>query len=429
MLEVHPGILKVIGSIDRRTWRLGLYRYDPTDILSHPVFLAAQKGCLRPLWKLLRTAEFFAPLTLRRALKVRKSLAPTTLWHLVRSYLNLISAGHGLKFDAPARVETLCACALSISEAGPHLCWTHPYKIHGAQWRQKSLARALSVPASCAHNTARLGLALLDAGRAFNNKTWTNAGISAAHAMLSYHNWFWSADRRECAVSYYPDTPDEVINTGAEVAVLFAEAAGRSKGGTLAEHAGGLLRMLLAEQEKDGGWRYCTRAHERKMGPSMGPDNHHHAMVIRALSRAVSRHPSMLDDLPAARRAVVAGVMYYLRELSDQTGFCYLFGGHKREADIAGYCEGLLALQEAHSLLRNEAPDIAGLVADRRREIVARISERYVDAESGRVVSQRRFGAQYDIDSIRWGSGLVLEAFTAELCLADGEGRSGGAAG
>ena len=79
--------------------------------------------------------------------------------------------------------------------------------------------------------------------------------------------------------------------------------------------------------------------------------------------------------------------------------------------------------------MRNEAPDIAGLVADRRREIVARISERYVDAESGRVVSQRRFGAQYDIDSIRWGSGLVLEAFTAELCLADGEGRSGGAAG
>ena len=429
MLEVHPGILKAIESIDRRTWRLGLYRYDPTDILSHPVFMATQRGCLRPVWKLLRTAELIAPLTLRRALKVRKSLAPTTLWHLVRSYLNLISAGHGLKFDAPARVETLCACALSISEAGPHLCWTHPYKIHGAQWRQKSPARALSVPASCAHNTARLGLALLDAGRTFNNTTWSDAGMSAARALRSYHNWFWSADRRECAVSYYPDTPDEVINTGAEVAVLFAEAAGRSKDGTLAEHAGGLLRMLLAEQERDGGWRYCTRAHERKMGPSMGPDNHHHAMVIRALSRAVSRHPSMLDDLPAARRAVVAGVMYYLRELSDQTGFCYLFGGQKREAGIAGYCEGLLALQEAHSLLRNEAPDIAGLVADRRREIVARISERYVDAESGRVVSQRRFGAQYDIDSIRWGSGLVLEAFTAELCLADGEGRSGGAAG
>ena len=51
MLEVHLGILKAMESIDRRTWRLGLSRYDPTDILSHPVFLAAQKGWRRHLWK------------------------------------------------------------------------------------------------------------------------------------------------------------------------------------------------------------------------------------------------------------------------------------------------------------------------------------------------------------------------------------------
>jgi len=407
-------LIYVAYGIERYIQIKGLERYDPSDILAHPLFKLTASGCLRPLWNGLRILELLCPITLRKILRIRKTLAPTTLWHLVQSYLSLFEAGYGTEFNAVDKLRNLCDLAIAIAEDSTHLCWSHPYAIHGSQWRNESFLRCPSFPINCAHNTARLGLALLRVGRCLNMQQLVQAGLSAARSCIAYNNWHWYDNRRICAVSYYPDTDDEVINTGAEVALLLSEAYLSSGDSSFAEHARGLFRMIITEQEVDGGWRYCTRAHEQRYGPSSGPDNHHHAMVISVIANCYIRHNELIGD-DIVKKALIRGVNYYIENLSNENGFCFLFCNQKREANIAGYCEGFLALQRAYASLCRIEPTMAQLINKRCGTILKRLLERYLRHHNGRVISDRRFGISYDIDSIRWGSGLMLEAISCAL--------------
>lgn len=401
--------------IEERIYKKGFQRYDPSDILSHSLFRFTESGILRPFWIFLRLTELMAPTLLRRMLYVPKSITPTTFWHLIQSHLNLLQAGYASEFHTMDRLSQFCNQALAIAEDGPYLCWSHPYSIHGAMWRNKSLIKEASSPMSCAHNTARLGLALLRVGKILDIPSLVEAGVSAAQACIEYHNWFWHEGGSVCSVSYYPDTGDEVINTSAEIAVLLSEAFGIGGDRSMAEYARGLFRMVLSEQETDGGWRYCSSFHEKRYGPSGGPDNHHHAMIVRAMASVAMNDLVTAEEFKEAKLAVIRGIEYYINHLSSENGFCYLFRNQKREASIAGYCEGLLALQESFLLLSEGEPTIAQKIESRSQAILKSVMQRYLNVDNGRVISERRFWISYDLDSIRWGSGLLLEAVTGEL--------------
>lgn len=412
----ETGLLTIIDNLLVEIWSKGIDRYDPTDILSHKVFMKLQHQGPSLVWKLLRIAETIAPKLLRKIFRIEKTLAPTTLWHLSETYHSLLSLGYKNKFKCIERLTFLCDIGLSISEGSP-VCWTHPYQVHGSVWRNKELLAGREVPKSCAHNTARLGLMYLRVGGALNNKSYIDAGISAAQACIDYHNWHFSEDQMCGALSYYPDTDDEVINTGADVAVLFMEAYSVTKNEIFKERARALLNMVLAEQEHDGGWRYCTLSHERRLGGSSGPDNHHQAMVIRALSQCILSQDDIFYNVADMLTALKKGVRFYLSELSSKDGFCYMHPGSLREANIAGYCEGLLALQAAQPIFSDLDAELVELVSDRRQAILSAVLKRFVGVRSARVISQKRFWIDYDIDSIRWGSGLFLEAAAGELLL------------
>lgn len=393
----------------------GLERYDPSDVLSHPIFKFTESGCLRPIWIGLRGIDLLFPIMLRKILKIRKTLSPTTLWHLMQSYLNILEAGYGLEFNAVEKLKKLCDLALAIAEDSTYLCWVHPYTIHGKTWKDKSIVKDKNYPMSCAHNTARLGLALLKAGSVINISPLVEAGLSAAQACITYHNWHWYENGKICGVSYYPITDDEVINTGAEMAILLSEAYVLSGNNLYAKHARGLFRLVISEQEADGGWRYCSKAHEQRLGLSSQPDNHHHAMVLRAMAICASRYPTLIDNINDVKQAIIKGVNYYIKNLSNENGFCFLISGKKREADIAGYCEGLLALQESYEYLVKVEPSIAHNIRGRRYAILNTLFDRFFLNYSNCVISARRFGLSYKIGSIRWGSGLMLEVISSEL--------------
>ncbi|MEO0329694.1 MAG: hypothetical protein AAF217_13985 [Pseudomonadota bacterium] len=393
----------------------GLARYDPTDVMSSPAFSAMAERLGRPGYLALRLAEHWLPMTIRRVFRVDKTIVPTTYWHILETYRHRFTAGHA------QAAECLHSLALNCIENGvwadETLCWPHPFSFHGAAWRSAAFQPTKERPDNCAHNTARNGLALLNAAKTIAAPELCDAGIAAARAMIKHNNWFWYDNGDRCAVSYYPSSQDEVINTGADVALLLASAYQASNYQLFADRARGLLSMVIAEQNADGSWQYATKAHENRLGPAAGPDNHHHAMTFRVLAKVLDQQPYLFADVHQAQNALIMGIDYYLKELSESSGYCRFAPRKNREADIAGYCEGALALGCAQITLAKFDNAAAKRVERRCNAILRYTIDRFVRSNPTRVISRFRFGTAYDIGSIRWGSGLLLEALTQQKAM------------
>lgn len=399
--------------IEKRIYNSDLKGYDPSDVLCHPLFNLAQKNGL--LYIPLRIVEICAPVACRKLLRIEQQVAPTAFSHVIQGYMKLLGAGVFDNSYLKTRINTLCKEALNCSAVNSrYTCWTHPYSAHAKEWRDDGLKKDTSMPLSCAHNTARVGGAILAAGRGLKRADWIDEGLSAANALVHFHNWRWSTQDSACAVSYYPNTADEVINTSAEVAAFFAhvlEVTGERK---FEPYIQGLVKRIIQEQHDDGSWRYCTQMHEEIIGRSSGPDNHHHAMIVRALAEIITRAEQVLDDVDEVAEAIVKGLRFYVSDLSLNSGRCLLFPYSSREANVAGYCEGLMAIRAALPIV-DEYDKSLGTVSRSRYSLIRKNFEGKFLAEDGRVYSQRRFGIRYDIGSIRWGSGLAFELLAAEF--------------
>ncbi len=401
----------ILGEIDLH----GLKRFDPSDFLAHPSMMRMQTLNVsgRPLWNLARLAEYFFPFAFRKQLGIKKQIAPTTYWHLGRSYLSMLQYTTASSFDLENRLRDICDLALKFADRRVGVSWGHPYEYHGSQW--KTLASSGSVPLSCAHNTARLGLLLWEAGKLLGVKDYICAAVGAAQALIELHNWKWSSDRTVGALSYYPNSEDEVINTGAEASQLLMAVYSETGEEKYKRYAQALVKMVVSEQSHDGGWRYATRSHEVRLGASLGPDNHHHAMVVRALAFHLLNFSSHLNHLDSLQRTLKGGVEYYMENLSSPNGRCYFWGndqGWRRDANVAGYCEGILALNAAARFFADKDDSFTGKIKTRSRVIMQRTLNAFGPNSRGLVASDRRFILPYNIASIRWGSGLVLEALT-----------------
>jgi hypothetical protein len=397
--------------MDARVWELGLERFDPNDVLSHPLFMAFGSGRGRYLAYPLRMWELHAPMLWRRFLRIRPALVPTTIFHLGMAHLHL---GGIAGADVEDRLEQLCERALATRLPGDLAAWGHPYDAHGAVYRERGATpSAPDVPPSCAHHTGRLGMLLLRAGLSRGRSAWVAAARSAADALLRYHNWHDEEDGTS-TVSYYPDTDDEVLNTAAEVALLLAAVgAGPDPHPEAADRATRLVRMLIREQREDGGWTYTTRRHDEAAGQASDTDNHHNAMILASLSELLSEGLLEAEEAAGVRAAVDRGLSYYLDTFCTPGGFSRELSGTDREAPVAGYAEGVRAMLAVLAALGSErdsaTPRIeAQVVAGLRHAL-----DRFYDPETGDVASFRLYGATYRIRSIRWGAGLLMEA-TAE---------------
>lgn len=407
-------LLGALERMERRVRELGLERYDPSDILSHPFVIYLTSGRLRRYaGHLIKLAELYMPVVLRRLARTRRELVPTTLFHLGMTYLYRESLEDSGLASGHERADEMCRRALEISLPGEYLAWRHPYAVHALGWRRAELRRE-GVPPSCAHHTARLGLLLLRTGLAHGRPDFLHAARSAANAMLEYHRWHHHEDGSS-TVSYYPDSDDEVINTGAEVAALLALLPGSLQEERDRLMCRQLVRMLVLEQRVDGGWDYVTRRHARATGASSGPDNHHQAMILGALVEVL--RSGLLSGLEReeAERPLKLGLWYYLAHLCRPDGFCLHYPGKRRQSSIAGYCEGVLALLAATRLPCIAQTELAGRARGLVPRILDYVFKSYYNASTGDVACLERHGKTYDVRSIRWGSGLLMQATAAAL--------------
>lgn len=404
-------LIRMLKRLDEKIKQTGFSRHDPTDARSHPFFLFFERGIRRYLGRPLLLWEWFMPWFWRRLLGIQSKVVPTALYHvgMTHLYVNQISPR-----PFSTRIEQICEEALELSLDGTHLAWEHPYALHAYGWRLPSLRRS-GIPPSCAHHTARLGLLLLRAGRAQGRLDFIDAARSAADALLDYHRWHHHDDGTS-AVSYYPDSNDEVINTGAEVALLLAELPPDRRSAEHERRARRLFRMVVKSQREDGLWDYVTEQHAEALGPSGGADAHHNAMILGALARvATLRLFDENDKAVALQRTIVRGTEAFLDSFVERDGSCRLHPGSGRLGGLLDYSEGLLAMNAVASTLNGRNGPLVVRIERLVPLVVKKMVDTYYLPEEEEVATYKRFGKLYSVGSISCGSGPFMETIASTL--------------
>jgi hypothetical protein len=412
-LSVNERLFGLWDLIDRRNRQLGWRRFDWSDLESLPWLLSAGSG---PKGRVLRVGvrglDMVAPVQFHRLLRMKPQVIPTAFYHVGTAYLVRNRTADGGAIPA-ADIAAICRTALSHRLDAPFVCWSHPYAHHAGTWKREA---SDDRPPSCAHHTARVGELLVRAGLDLGIDELVLAGVSAANALMTYHNWSYTGESG-CTVSYYPFTDDETINTAADVAVLFGVAPPEHRSDLMQARLEGIVRMALSEQLPDGSWRYCTRRHYARTGDTPFIDNHHSAQVVQALSKLCIE-----GGLPAGLRrdalaGIRSGITYYLEKFYDSEGRgSYFPDSPARETPIVGYSEGIAAIYwalrcgaitTAEERLRTR--DMASKMLDRALELI--------NPKTGDVACTRIYGRKYHLRSLRWGSGPLLEAISYALHL------------
>lgn len=399
--------------IEFRNHHLGDYRFDLGDILSNGLFLKYYRRLPRAAQLLLRSPEVLFPIGYRRLIGISETLVPVALYHLARFQLaNIRRNIESRKAETEVRRLADLALRISLSE-NQQRWWIHPYSHHGSQWRSSKISYPYSIQ-SCAHHTARLGMLFLEIGQETSESRYIEYGIEAAHALLERHKW--EGDLRSgITVSYYPDTDDQVINTSAEVGALFSTLPENARSIEVNTKICGITQTLANEITAEGAWAYTTWSHQRKWYDGRTVDNHHTAMNLGGLSKMlpiIKKFDSQLFELGCS--TLEKGTRFYLSELVSVKGRCIGLYGAKKEATIAGYCEGIINL--LHVLrARDECALSAELQKDIKKHLplmLIQAIDRFLIKRTGDVATTRVSGLKNNIRSIRLGSGLLLDAIS-----------------
>jgi len=410
-------LLSTWHRVDSRNRQLGWMRYDPGDIDDHRWLGALPAPYVRRLARnAMRAADLIAPISMHSLLRVQRTVVPTAFYHVGMAYLMRERISCPDTHWSKGEVEAVCSEAIARRLDAEHMCWAHPYRHHAKGWREGNLSFA---PPSCAHHTARLGLLLLEVGRAHSIPGLISAGVSAARALNEYHRWREYPDGT-ATVSYYPNTDDETINTCADVAALLSLVPLDHEFSKRQERLFGLVKMVLNEQQANGSWTYCTNRHYQEHSDKPYVDNHHSAEVLQALARV---YASGLLTGPIESQictSIRRGIEYYCDAFIRQDGSSSYFPHGRRDTEIVGYTEGLAAIAWCFRSEAVSPEESLGRRLLREAGCLLISSLQFLDTRTYDVASDKRFQMFYKIKSLRWGSGPLLEGIQYVLWMMSG---------
>ena len=275
----------------------------------------------------------------------------------------------------------------------------------------------------CAHHTARVGYILLKIGGYLDNQEMIKAGLNSATATCNLFNWHEKEDGR-VTISYFTETDDETINIFSDVAMLLAQALTVDPQNQLfRDRLDGLVRSIITELDQNGRWAYLTRDEYKKTGFPTVVDNLHTAMVISGLVRVLSTNVLEGELAIQTVQSVKKGASFYFRNLFRNDGFALRFDNTQSESTISGYCEGVFCAQDILLDKENFADLAEELKLDGMiKKILDTGTRRFTNFKKWDVASKRIGRFVIHIQSVRWGSGLLMEAISRYLAWQCQEG-------
>ena len=410
--DIAVNSIRAYNILFSRNQSLGLERYDPSDLnstgLFHGIYSLGNIGAV--LAKALKLCELIFPIQLRRFAGCRRTIVPTALYHLGMSFIDrcLLQNNDPVSEERDCLGDVLKRTIASGLRDKEHLCWGPSFPYLGIE------KKVFYQDTPCGHYSARLAYFLC---RCCRNGTVSDDAVqgyarSAACAILT--EFAWREGKVGWTASYFPTTKDEVINVLAEYALVIGEALSqnliRNDQFQSKEKLDGLLDVICDEQNSSGSWGYYSREYAERKKLRSPVDCHHSAMVVTALFRLLDL--GCIDESKRQRLVLAAnsGLKFCITQMIDKAEYVLLFPELRREADIAGYCESAIMLAEAQA-----SQLCATDLASRSGELAVRVMRQAIHAfmlPTGDVASARRLGCRINLQSIRWGSGLLMEAIS-----------------
>jgi hypothetical protein len=390
----------VFDRLLERNLQLGLARYDPSDLNARALYAGLYRSGAwgGRLARILKAPELVAPRLWRTLLRQGSTIVPTAYYHLGLALLDARRLRPERTYDQLI-LEWAERAVEERLGSWEHHCWgtSFPYLCTDLRVRSDE---------PCMHTTARLGHFFRRMAEEGLGRQWDDVARSVALAIEHYFRWT-ETENGGLVVSYWFSSDDEVINIGADAAAFLAEVG--SGGDSACHRVLGLLRTLEIEQRPDGAWDYWTTSYRTRAGRAGFIDHHHTAMVLAALHR-LARCPKLPADARVRAGALLSrGLSFYLRELFNGDGMPLAAVGSKRLADVAGFCEGVILLSELAKAPVTAEQEV-GIRPGFANEILDRSIALFYDAASGDTASDVRWGRRWQLRSIRWGSGLLMEA-------------------
>ncbi len=394
---------------------LGLARWDPTDFNACWPIPWLVSNChrrdARVLWKILKIPSLLMPCLYRRILRIDKTVAPTCFYHLGNAYLYSMQWNPQRRDEWIQRLLAVGEGALKIAgKRRNHLYW-------GCGRLFATSSGNMQPDEPCSHHTARVGYVLIRIGRELGEERFIAAGVEAAKGMSELFNW-QEKPGGLLTVSYFPLMHDETINIFTDTAMLLSEASIVDPNNEeLIRRVNGLVRTTLTEQDQDGRWGYETADYYASTHKPFFVDNLHTAMVISGLTRVINC--KVLEEALVHRtvQAIRRGAEFYYNNLFTSEGYAYRYHGkHSGEASISGYCEGVICLYDLLTSQINlgdlrERLNMSSLIAP----ILETAVRRFIDFRTWDVSCKRHGRLRINIKSLRWGSGLLMEAISRYL--------------
>lgn len=396
-MKLEEGIERICRNIEE----YGLERYDVRDIRWLP-YLQENKTGQKLLRKMFLGAECFFPIYLRKLLKIEKSLFPTTFTFLANAFL--VAEKNNIDLSCKKKSFELMEMCLSnyLREEDGKIWWD------GGEnkffYPEKDVEK--KTPSLNMHALARCNQSLIDIGDYYHIEKYQEIVYKTVDWILNQHNIFYYDN---CAnISYYYNSDECTLNINTEFCQLISMLPQEQIKPQYKEVFNGILNLLLEEQEENGSWGYYSKRHIEKYKIENTIDCHHTATVLYNLIYVSCSQ--IIEDLKREKliKAIESGMEFFIDSFfQDSSGKGKALIGYRRPASPMQYSEAVLALctfieyrSLFHEKLVKRAENLLPLLADRLLMFIQK---------DGSVPCDKVI-RWFNINSINWGNGAVLQA-------------------
>ena len=308
--------------------RHGLRGYDPFDVKAHPLIRVVQ-----PYAALRKPVSIFldvAPVTIRKALRIRPTLNPKAFALVALAELRLYQAG-GDEAHLERAVDYLEWLHENACPDAHGLAWGYPFDVGG-----KAVFRPAGTP---------VGVVSAIAGEAFH-LAWQLIGDTAYRDAVCAVAEFIRTDLQRMpqqdgtiCFSYTPVDRWPVHNANLHAAAHLYRAWAVTGDEPLRETAENALAFTLRRQRDNGSWPYgeWAAAQQHEQGVLDVVDHHHTGFVLRALHE-IQTHTGR-EDL---RDPIVKGFAFYKENLFNADGVPRITVGRTYPINIHACAEGII---------------------------------------------------------------------------------------
>lgn len=399
--QLTDAIKKIVWNIEH----YGLERYDPRDIRNIPVLNTKSKISSLIRYGAILLDDMF-PITVRRLLRIKKSVLPTTYTFLAESFFLAEKSGLSL----PSKYSSCKFMELCIGkyymEAGGITCWTYEPNLYF--YPDKSLDNA--VPTMHLYGLTRCNKLLYHLGKFYKRQDYMDISYRTLLQTTTLHTIYEYKDG-SMSISYHYNSRDCTLNVNAEFAEWISLYPQKMLDDKVVGIFYGIIKLILKEQAENGAWKYYSEDHEKSYQCKNNIDCHHSSTVIYNLISIYNCNwldPIVKKDIFGA---INSGLLYLMDNFFDiSTGHGIAIIGYKRKAGPVQYSETVIALIRYAQCVRLHTPECYKKCMSLLPLLIQRLIL-YID-KNGSVPGDKVF-KEVRLNSINWGNGAVLLALTS----------------